>query len=43
MRVSSDPIQVKQKQAGRPDVDNFQTAIDRAGHTRGWLVAFGFS
>jgi len=43
MRVSNDPIQVKQKQAGRPDVDNFQTAIERVGHSRGWLVAFGFS
>lgn len=43
MRITNDPIQVKQKQAGRPDVDNFQTAIERAGHTRGWLVAFGFS
>lgn len=43
MLVTNDPIQVKQKQAGRPDVDNFQTAIERAGHDRGWLVAFGYS
>lgn len=43
MLVTNDPIQVKQKQAGRPDVDAFQTAIERAGHDRGWLVAFGFS
>ncbi|HEY0279993.1 MAG TPA: DNA methyltransferase [Solirubrobacterales bacterium] len=43
MLVTQDPIQVKQKQAGRPDVDNFETAIERAGHSRGWLVAFGFS
>jgi DNA modification methylase len=43
MLVTNDPIQVKQKQAGRPDVDSFETAIERAGHDRGWLVAFGFS
>src|SRR5262249_28361472 len=43
MIVSNDPVQVKQKQIGRPDVDAFETAIERVGHTRGVMVGFAFS
>jgi len=43
MIVSRDPVQVKQTQVGRPDVDSFQTAIERAGHTRGVMVGLSFS
>ncbi len=43
MIVSNDPVQVKQTKVGRPDVDSFQTAIQRAGHTRGVMVGFSFS
>lgn len=43
MVVSNDPVQVKQTQVGRPDVDSFETAIERAGHTRGVMVGFSFS
>lgn len=39
-----DPIQVKQSfGVGRNVVDNFQTAIRRAGHTEGWIIAFSFT
>jgi DNA modification methylase len=38
------PIQVKQvDKAGRPDIDNFQTAIRRDKRTKGYFVAFDFS
>lgn len=38
-----DPIQVKQSQAvGRNVVDNFETAMRRAGKDRGYIVAFSF-
>lgn len=38
------PIQVKQKdKAGRPDIDNFETAIRRDKRHKGYFVAFGFS
>lgn len=38
------PIQVKQvDKAGRPDIDNFQTAIRRDKRSKGYFVAFDFS
>jgi DNA modification methylase len=38
------PIQVKQvDKAGRPDIDNFETAVRRDGRARGYFVAFDFS
>lgn len=38
------PIQVKQsKSVGRNIVDNFETAIERAGRTAGYIVAFSFT
>ncbi len=38
------PIQVKQKvKAGRPDIDSFETALQRDKRTRGYFVAFGFT
>ncbi len=38
------PIQVKQKdKAGRPDIDAFETAMERAERTKGFFVAFDFS
>lgn len=38
------PIQVKQvERVGRNAVDNFETAIERSGHHKGYLVAFGFT
>ncbi|MBE2228235.1 MAG: restriction endonuclease [Ignavibacteria bacterium] len=38
------PIQVKQKdKAGRPDIDNFETAIRRDGRKKGYFLAFSFS
>ncbi len=43
MIVSQDPVQVKQTQVGRPDVDSFQTAIARVQHKRGVMVGFSFS
>jgi len=43
MIVSNDPVQVKQTKIGRPDVDSFQTAIAREGHTRGVMVGYSFS
>lgn len=43
MIVSNDPVQVKQKQVGRPDVDSFQTAMERVGHERGVMVGYSFS
>jgi DNA modification methylase len=43
MLVTHAPVQVKQKQIGRPDVDEFQTAIERAGSDQGVMVGFGWS
>jgi len=38
------PIQVKRvDQVGRPDIDNFETAMKRDGRTKGIFVGFGFS
>jgi hypothetical protein len=38
-----DPIQVKQSDGiGRNVVDNFETAVQRAGKTKGYIVAFSF-
>ena len=38
------PIQVKQKdKAGRPDIDAFETAMQRAGRKKGFFVAFDYS
>ena len=38
------PIQAKQQEmVGRPVVDEFETAVERSGKSRGFLVAFGFS
>jgi DNA modification methylase len=39
-----DPIQVKQSEhVGRNVVDNFQTAVRRAGHTSGYIIGFSFT
>ena len=38
------PIQVKQNdRVGRPDIDAFETAMERANRTKGFFVGFGFS
>lgn len=38
------PIQVKQKdKAGRPDIDSFETAMQRDRRVRGYFVAFDFT
>lgn len=38
------PIQVKQSEkVGRVTVDNFETAIERNGSTKGYIVAFSFT
>lgn len=38
-----DPIQVKQSErVGRNVVDNFETAMERAGKDKGYIVAFSF-
>jgi hypothetical protein len=38
------PIQVKQKdRVGRPDIDAFETAMERAERTKGFFVAFDYS
>ncbi len=38
------PIQVKQKdKAGRPDIDQFETAMRRAKCAKGFFVSFAFS
>ena len=40
----NDPIQVKQSdRVGRNVVDNFETAIQRAGRSKGYIVAFSFT
>ncbi len=42
--MTHDPIQVKQSErVGRNVVDNFETAIERAGKTKGYIVAFSFT
>ncbi len=39
-----DPIQVKRSEhVGRNVVDNFETAIERAGKNKGYIVAFSFT
>lgn len=39
-----DPIQVKRKErVGRPAVDEFETAVERVGKDKGYVVAFSFS
>jgi hypothetical protein len=41
---TGEPVQVKQQESvGRPTVDNFETAIRRADHTAGYVIAFSFS
>jgi DNA modification methylase len=41
---TGEPVQVKQSESvGRPTIDNFETAIRRAGHTAGYVIAFSFS
>ncbi len=38
------PVQVKQKdKVGRPEVDQFETAMRRQGREKGFFVAFGYS
>jgi len=38
------PIQVKQKdKAGRPDIDEFEAAMTRAGRQKGFFVAFDYT
>jgi len=38
------PIQVKQKdKVGRPDIDAYETAMERANRTKGFFVAFDYS
>jgi DNA modification methylase len=38
------PIQVKQSaHVGRNVVDNFETAVERAGKTKGYIIAFSFT
>jgi DNA modification methylase len=40
----NDPIQVKQSDSvGRNVVDNFETAVERAGKDKGYIVAFSFT
>jgi site-specific DNA-methyltransferase (adenine-specific) len=40
----NDPIQVKQSdRVGRNVVDNFETAVERAGKDKGYIVAFSFT
>jgi hypothetical protein len=39
-----DPIQVKrQEHVGRPEVDKFETAVERAKKDKGYIVAFSFT
>lgn len=41
---TNEPIQVKQSEhVGRNVVDNFETAVRRAGHEAGYIMAFSFS
>jgi len=42
--MEHDPIQVKQSSSvGRNVVDNFETAIERAGRSKGYIVALSFT
>lgn len=42
--LTKDPIQVKQSEhVGRNVVDNFETAMRRAGHTVGYVIGFSFT
>ena len=42
--MHNDPIQVKQSEGvGRNVVDNFETAVERAGRNRGYIIAFSFT
>jgi hypothetical protein len=39
-----EPIQVKQSEhVGRPVIDGFQTAVERSGKAKGYVVAFSFT
>jgi DNA modification methylase len=41
--LTRDPVQVKQSEkVGRVEIDKFETAIRRAGHDSGYIVAFSF-
>jgi len=37
------PVQVKQSGAGRVTVDTFETAIERSGNNKGYIIAFSFT
>jgi site-specific DNA-methyltransferase (adenine-specific) len=38
------PVQVKQKdKTGRPDIDSFETAMQRQGRTKGFFISFDFT
>jgi hypothetical protein len=38
------PVQVKQKdKVGRPEIDQFETAMRRQGREKGFFVAFGYT
>jgi hypothetical protein len=38
------PVQVKQQdKAGRPDIDAFETAMQREGRAKGFFVSFDFT
>jgi hypothetical protein len=42
--MDNDPIQVKQLEGvGRNVVDNFETAVERDGKDKGYIVAFSFT
>ncbi len=42
--ITREPIQVKQQESvDRPELDKFETAIRRAGHTTGYIIAFSFT
>jgi len=42
--MERDPIQVKQQEhVGRVEVDKFETALRRAGRSKGIMVAFSFT
>ena len=42
--MDRDPIQVKQSHSvGRTEVDKFETAVRRAGKSKGYIVAFSFT
>jgi len=41
--LTTEPVQVKQSEhVGRNVVDNFETAVRRAGHTSGYIIALSF-